>query len=446
MESFPKTLYAHHLDAIGSRWSEALAASGFDAAIVLAGQPATYFLDDQSAPFRPNPHFAQWYPDSDCPHSALVLVPGAAPRLLFYCPDDYWHAPPALPDWADAFDTETFASVEALEDRTQALARDHRRVAVIGERAGGNLGGEPNPQRLLHHLDYGRAWKTGFELAAMRVASRRAAAGHLAAERTFREGGSEFDIHLAYLAAARQTPEELPYHSIVAINEHAGILHYQHYESERPARVESFLIDAGASALGYAADVTRTYANEHDGLFADLVDGLDRQQRELIDGIRPGRNYLDLHEEAHRRVASLLATHGLVSCSAESAFENGITRAFLPHGLGHLIGLQTHDVGGHQVDAEGHLAPPPAVYPALRLTREVSPGMVFTIEPGLYFVPQLLAELRDGPGGRDVRWSAIEKLMPCGGIRIEDNVVVTDGAPENLTRDAFALQDPDTGR
>jgi len=160
----------------------------------------------------------------------------------------------------------------------------------------------------------------------MRAASHRAAAGHLAAARTFREGGSEFDIHLAYMAAARQTPEDLPYHSIVAINEHAGILHYQHYEPERPARVESFLIDAGASAFGYAADVTRTYAHEADGTFAALVDGLDREQRELIDGIRPGRSYLDLHEEAHRRVAALLAAHGLVSCSAESAFENGITR------------------------------------------------------------------------------------------------------------------------
>lgn len=446
METIPKSLYRQHLDTITERWSDALEASGHAAAIVLAGQPATYFLDDQSAPFRPNPHFAQWYPDSDCPHSALVLVPGAPPRLLFYSPEDYWHAPPALPEWANVFDTETFASVAALEDRLQAVAREHRRVAVIGERAGGNLGGEPNPQRLLQHLDYQRAWKTGFELAAMRTASRRAAAGHLAAERTFREGGSEFDIHLAYLAAARQTPEELPYHSIVAINEHAGILHYQHYQRQRPAQVNSFLIDAGASALGYAADVTRTYAQVAGGRFGALVEALDSEQRELISGIRPGRSYLDLHEEAHRRVGILLAEHSLVSCTAESAFESGITRAFLPHGLGHLIGLQTHDVGGQQVDADGHLAPPPAAYPALRLTREVSAGMVFTIEPGLYFIPQLLTELRGAPAGSDVRWSEIEKLVPFGGIRIEDNVVVTDGVPENLTRDAFAAETSGAGQ
>ncbi len=85
-------------------------------------------------------------------------------------------------------------------------------------------------------------------------------AGHLAAERAFRAGASEFDIHLAFLAAVRQTDEELPYPSIIALNEHAATLHYQLRDRQPPPRSLSLLIDAGASCRGYGSDITRTWA------------------------------------------------------------------------------------------------------------------------------------------------------------------------------------------
>ncbi len=433
----PEALAAHHL-TLTERWAQALDATGFDSALLLAGEALPYFLDDQGAPFRPNPHFAQWFPSRDCEHSALFLRPGQKPRLLFVSPSDYWHQPPQLPAWAHTFEVEELGDAEAVDARAQALIDDPTRTAVIGEGGSDNFSGVRNPQALLDHLHFHRATKTTFELEAMRKASRRAAAGHTAAARAFRAGGSEFDIYLAYLGAVGQTPEELPYASIVALNEHAGVLHYQHYDRERPARAAGFLIDAGASAWGYAADVTRTYASDA-GTFADLIGALDAAQQALIADIRPGQNYLELHEAMHRRLGDLLATHKLVTCSGEAAFAQGITRTFLPHGLGHLIGLQTHDVAGLQEDAGGTQRPPPAAYPALRLTREIGEDMVFTIEPGLYFIPQLLDALRQSPAGREVAWQAVEELIPCGGIRIEDNVrVVAQEGPENLTRDAFA--------
>jgi Xaa-Pro dipeptidase len=269
--------------------------------------------------------------------------------------------------------------------------------------------------------------------------------GHRAAAEAFAAGASEFEIHLRYLAAAGQTSEELPYSSIVAQNTHAGLLHYQHYDRDPPAIRRSFLIDAGACFRGYAADVTRTYAvaDAPDGtLFAALVAALDDAQRGLIATIRPGLDYLDLHVSAHRAIARILADHGIVTCSHDAAFEAGITRSFLPHGLGHLLGLQTHDVGGLQADPAGTPRPPPPEYPALRLTRTIDVDQVFTIEPGLYFIPLLLDTLRQSPASGLVDWSLVERLLPFGGIRIEDNVVVTADGVRNLTREAFGTAAP----
>lgn len=432
-------LYSQHLDTVAQRWQAALEFAGFEAAIIAAGRPRHYFLDDRAAPFQPNPHFAQWFPDGDCADAMLLIRPGHRPRLFFHQPRDYWHQPPRLPAWADAnLDAAVFAEADDLRNAVAAAMRDCNRPACVGEEPPGNLGAaEHNPALLLSHLHYHRAAKTPFEIDCMARANDRAAAGHVAARAAFEAGESEFDTHMRYLAAARQTPEELPYHSIVAQNGHAGVLHYQHYDREPPQPLLSFLIDAGASECGYAADVTRTYAADADGDFAALVHDLDAAQQRLIGDIRPGMDFADLHAAAHRVVAELLAAHGIVRCTPQAALDGGITRAFLPHGLGHLIGLQVHDVGGQQASPEGGLRPPDPAYPALRLTRTIEMDHVFTIEPGLYFIPMLLDELRAGSAAGEVDWNRIEHFTPFGGIRIEDNVVVTADGVRNLTREAF---------
>jgi Xaa-Pro dipeptidase len=118
---------------------------------------------------------------------------------------------------------------------------------------------------------------------------------------------------------------------------------------------------------------------------------------------------------------------------------SGVTSAFFPHGLGHPIGLQVHDVAGFQASETGGTIARPQGHPYLRMTRALEPGMVVTIEPGLYFIDMLLDELRAKPVAADIDWSQVERFRPYGGIRIEDDVVCTDGDPENLTRDAFGL-------
>ncbi|MCB1636022.1 MAG: M24 family metallopeptidase, partial [Xanthomonadales bacterium] len=237
---------------------------------------------------------------------------------------------------------------------------------------------------------------------------------------------------------AQQADVDLPYSNIIALNEHAAVLHYHGLDRAPVAQSRSFLIDAGASCHGYASDITRTYASD-DGAFAELVAGVERVQQSLCSQVRAGVDYRQLHLDCHQQLAGVLRDAGVLRIAAEEAVERGVSGTFFPHGLGHLIGLQVHEVGGFQADELGRSEiPKPAGHPWLRLTRTLQENFVVTIEPGVYFIPMLLEQLRAGPHADTVDWSAVERFLPYGGIRIEDDVRVTDGDPENLTRDAFA--------
>jgi len=154
--------------------------------------------------------------------------------------------------------------------------------------------------------------------------------------------------------------------------------------------------------------------------------------------VRANSSYPDLHIHAHHVLAGILKEHGFIRMSPESAVESGVSNVFFPHGLGHPIGLQVHDVAGFQASESGGTIARPAGHPYLRMTRKLEPGMVVTIEPGLYFVDMLLAGLREKPASKDIDWAKVDAFRQYGGIRIEDDVVCTEDEPENLTREAFS--------
>jgi len=155
---------------------------------------------------------------------------------------------------------------------------------------------------------------------------------------------------------------------------------------------------------------------------------MEAMQLRLCDRIKAGAPYEELHDESHRQVSAILKDAGLARGSVEEIDAKGISRVFYPHGLGHSLGLQTHDVGCRPID-------PKPENPFLRNTTKIDEGQVFTIEPGLYFIDALLAELRSKPEGKLVDWNLVEALAPLGGIRIEDDVHVTDAGVRNLTRE-----------
>jgi Xaa-Pro dipeptidase len=431
-----EVLFAGHLHHAQSAIDSALADLGYDCLVIAAGTPRLAFLDDQSYPFRANPWFSWLVPAAAAPGSQLQLVPGRAPRLNHVAPEDYWHSPPEAPHgpWTGLFD---IAVVPEAGTSGMAVDPSCRKVAWIAEEPPPVESWERNPPALLTRLEQARCLKSPYELACLREATRIGVAGHLAAERAFRQGAAEFDIHLAFLASVRQAEAELPYPPIVALNEHAATLHYQRRDVRPPARPLSLLIDAGAGWRGYASDITRSWAR-NPGLFASLIDGVHALQQELCNAVAPGIDWRELHFTAHRLVARLLRDAGVIRMEPEEALASGVSAAFLPHGLGHLLGLQVHDVGGFRPAADAEPIPRPPGHPALRLTRKLAPGMVVTVEPGVYFIDSLLARLRAGPHAHAVNWPLVEGLSACGGIRIEDNVVVTASGRENLTRTAFA--------
>ncbi|WP_397534535.1 Xaa-Pro dipeptidase [Roseateles sp.] len=433
------TLYARHLAELQRRSEDALARSGFDALAIASGIEKFAFLDDRPYLFQPNPHFKHWLPLTAHPHSWLLIRPGHRPRLVYYQPDDYWHVPPSDPSG------EWVAHFEIIVISEPAQARQHMqvdgRLAIIGEADAALEGLQPNnPEALLNLLHYQRACKTEHELEQMRAASRRAAPAHLAARQAFLAGASELEIHRAYLAACGHTDRDLPYTNIVALNEHGAVLHYQYQDAVAPAESRALLIDAGAQVNGYASDITRTWSAGGSAEFDALLAAMEREQLGLVDEVRKGVDYRDIHLSAHRRTARVLRALGIVQgLSEEALVAERITATFFPHGIGHLLGLQVHDIGGFMADESGTPSPKPEGHPYLRLTRALAPGMVVTIEPGLYFIPTLLNKLRATPQGAAVNWPLVERLARFGGVRIEDDVVCrADGAPENLTRDAFA--------
>jgi len=432
-------LYHDHLNEVRSRTDRALAETGFDHLVIAAGALHVAFLDDNTYPFRPNPHFKWWVPIVDNPNCLIVYTPGNKPKLVYYQPVDYWYKPAGAPRgfWVDEFDIHIIGEADHAKEYVPGTGS----VAIIGENAGEGAGAPvSNPEPLLHRLHWARAWKTDYEIACMRRANARAARGHVAAERAFREGQSEYEIHLTYLRAADHTEEELPYNNIIALNENASVLHYVLHERNHleDASRHSFLIDAGASVNGYASDITRTYSKKKDE-FQDLVDAMDEAQQSLVAAVKPDVNYPDIHMLAHRRVAELLARFAFVrDLDADGIVEKRISSTFLPHGVGHYLGLQVHDVGGFLADPTGNTIAKPEGHPYLRLTRKIEPRMVFTIEPGFYFIESLLGDLRKSDDAQYIDWDKVDRFRKFGGIRIEDDVVVTKDGSENLTRDAFA--------
>jgi Xaa-Pro dipeptidase len=427
-------LYGEHLKEVSARADRALAAGGYDGMIISSGSQLYYYLDDSTYPFRANPRYRAWLPDAT-PDCFVIYRPGSRPKLVFNQPDDYWYLPPAAPVgyWVGHFDLVVVRSPAELR-----LQAGQGRWAVLGEPHPATDGlGDHDPPAVTTPLDYGRAVKTPYEIECMALATVAGVRAHRAAEKAFRAGASEYDIHLAYCQAANAREEELPYNNIIAFDRHAAVLHYQVLDRQRPPGVKAFLIDAGAQHAGYACDITRTYSADPSE-FLDLIRSVDSTQQKLVDRVRPGVDYRDIHLEAHRSIAGVLLKHGIVTGSLDSVVETGLSSVFFPHGIGHLLGIMVHDAAGFAAGAGGGTREKPEGHPYLRLTRDLEPGFVVTIEPGIYFIDSLLAQARADERGRAIDWQRVEALRPFGGIRIEDNVVAKPGAPRNLTREAFA--------
>ncbi len=428
--------YRAHVERLQTAYATAAEELGFAGLVIHSGRPGKKSTaDDQYWPLRPTPAFAHWLPlvEPDC---ALLIAGGRKPRLVRPRVTDFWEGQAPITGehfWARF-------EIEEVDDPARTGGLLGPRTAFVGDDAGvGSAWGLPaeaiNPPALIEKLDLVRREKSAYELACLAAANRRAAAGHRRVVERFRAGGaSELDLHLAYLGATSQDDAEAPYKNIVAIDGNAATLHHVHYGRKPPATgtAHSLLIDAGATTHGYASDITRTEVSG-DGAAADqfraLVDRVGAMQQELCAALRPGLQFEELHDRAHQGLAAILRDLAIGRAGADELVARGITRIFLPHGLGHSLGIQVHDVGCKP-------RPPRPDNPFLRTTCEVFPGMVVTIEPGCYFIAPLLDRLRASADRTLVDWATIDALRGFGGVRIEDDMAVLgDGHPVNLTRE-----------
>ena len=435
------TLYQQHINRLCRIYDRGLellqqAGTAVDGVLLHSGRQQHYYSDDRGISFQGYGHFLHWL-WVNRPDQFLLIRPGDKPCYYKIVPPDYWYEQDIADDplWHDHI---KLVPLHRVDDLRKHLPPG--KFAYCGESdvVAGRLGIEPalvNPAALLHCLDFHRACKTDYELARLRQANRLALTGHDAARDCFLAGGSEYDIHLSYLTACGLLEEETPYTNIVAVDEKAAILHYQHKRRTPGTEGQVLLIDAGYRLSGYGADITRTTVRDSaHPVFRDLVQGMESIELELVAEVRPGKSCVDLHLDSLRKLAQLLLELAICRGSPDELLAQHIPQLFMPHGIGHLLGIHVHDTGGHLQDEHGTQSAPPEHSPMLRNTRPMQERMVFTIEPGCYFIPLLLAPERNTARGQLINWPLVDALTPLGGVRIEDNVCVLADGVENLTR------------
>ena len=434
----PAQTYANHVATLTSKYEQILAAG--QSVLIHSGTEHHYFGDDRAIVFQAFGHFAHWLPVNRPDHFVLVRA-GDKPRYFQVVPQDFWYdqslqidadLEPAI---HEAFDVVRLSSIDDVAKQTELTVCDYLGPDPSWAAAQGIAQAKTNAPALLAPLDFARAVKAKYEIDQLRLANQQGLVGHAAAAECFLGGGSEFEIHNAFLQACSLLEYETPYTNIVGLDTNAAVLHYQHKSRTRVPNAQLLLIDAGSRINGYGSDITRTTPSQHCHPVMDsLITGIEALELEIVASVKPGVAYPALHDQAIAGVASLLVEHGIAKVAKSELIERRLAHAFMPHGVGHLLGIQVHDVGGHQRNASGGRIEPPAHSPALRTTRMLSEDMVFTVEPGLYFIPMLLDPLRTGYAREALNWPLIDELIPSGGIRIEDNIRVTATGAENLTR------------
>ncbi len=284
-------------------------------------------------------------------------------------------------------------------------------------------------ERLSATLSELRRAKDPTELDRMRTAAQAAIRGHLLAMRTARPSVTERRLQIEIEAEFFRNGGERPaYGSLVGSGPRSAILHSSP-STRALAGGELLLIDAAPEYQGYAADVTRTTPTSARfvGIQRDLYQLVLDVQEAAIAAVRPGVEYKDLHLRACRQMAGGLVAMGLLRGDPDGLVERDAHALFFPHGLGHMLGLSTHDAGGCLA---GRTPSERFGLKWLRADLPLAENYVVTIEPGIYFIPALLNDPARRDQFRDaVNWELVDSLTPFGGIRIEDDVRVTaDGA------------------
>lgn len=392
--------------------------------LVASGEPVSVpGHGDQTYPFRPHSEYF-YLADRERPGCVLAFDPHAG----------WVDFVPAVSEkervWTGGQIPDEGVPASGLEE--WLAARKGRPVALLGC----PLNVEHDEElgtRLREVLTHVRRPKDDVELERMRQAARATAAAYARLPELIRPGVTERSVQIELEAEFfRAGAQRTAYDTIVGSGPNAAVLHFS--PTSRELREgELVLIDAGAEYDGYACDVTRTYpvgprfSPEQRDLYAIVL----AAQKRAVAGCRAGKEFRDLHIETAVDMTRGLVDFGLLRGEPESLVEQCAHYLFFPHGLGHMVGLGVRDASGRYPGRPKDERPH---FETLRLDLPLEPGYVVTIEPGLYFIPALLNDAERRQRYREqVDWDRVDRMLDFGGIRIEDNVLVTAGEPEVLT-------------
>lgn len=430
----------------------ALADAIGDEAILLVGHgalPRNYLANVM--PFRQDSTFLYF---TGCRRTdAALLIAGGRSTLVLPAPDVHdalWHGEVPPPQSEGALAGADGVVTTAMLPGLLAQAGRVHTLPVADPLANArlaNLIGQPvdaaHPEATSRPLAEAvialRLRRDASEVAEMRKAAAVTRGAMQAAMTATHPGVTDREIHGLIEGAFSAAGMAPAYPPIVTVR--GEVLHGS--ASGAPMeQTQLLLVDAGAeSATGYASDVTRTWpvSGTYSPRQRDAYEAVLAAEEAAIAMCRSGVRYRDVHLAACRVLTQALLDWGLLSGSVDGLVEQGAHAVFFPHGVGHLIGLDVHDLelfGDLAGYAPGRARSGQFGLSWLRLDRDLEPGLAVTIEPGLYFAPAIIgdATLRANLGDA-VRWSRAEEWIPFGGIRIEDDVLITDTEPDVLTHD-----------
>jgi Xaa-Pro aminopeptidase len=405
-------------------------------------------------PFRQDSAFA-YYCGVDAPgYDAILDVEAGTTTLYGDAPSldaVVWTGPQPTPEArAEAAHIEHVASSEDLAADLDAALRAGRRVHVLPPyrdthrlRLQSLLGLtvdrlEAYVSRLfVDAVVAQRSIKSREEVAELETALNITATLHTDAMRAAAPGVTEQDLVGRLMGTAHAHGGRLSFPPICSVR--GEVLHNHNYTNTL-SEGDVLLLDAGATAPSlYAGDITRvtpvggTFSDRQQAVYRAVLDA----QETALDAIAPGVPFRDLHLLAARVLTDHLQTLGLMRGDAETSVEAGAHALFFPHGLGHMMGLDVHDMEGLGEDRVGYAPDQDRSdqfgLRALRLARPLQAGFVVTVEPGLYFIPDLIRRWKaEDRHAAFINYAAIDDFMNVGGVRIEDDVLVTDDGPQVL--------------
>lgn len=401
--------------------------------IYIAGAKTQYWSHcDQTVPLRQDRYFNYLSGAFDQPNCHVVYEPRAKKLTLYLPPVDeddiMWSGLPLSPEQAlKIYDVDDVKFSDTLEADVKQL------VNVITIPDGASTLDVATSPKLLEALDETRMIKDEYELDLMRHAAKISDNSHLAVMSALPIEKNEGHIHAEFVYhCMRQGSKNQAYDPICCSGTDCGTLHYERNDQTLEDK-QLVLIDAGAEWQAYASDVTRTWPidGEWTPEAREIYETVHKMHDAAMAMIKPGVHWEDVHLKTHRVLIKRFLELGIFQNGCEEEiFETRISAAFYPHGLGHMIGMNTHDTGG-----KANYNDPNPMLRYLRIRRKLQENMVVTVEPGCYFNKFLLDHhVSASMKSKYINQKVLDKYWPVGGVRIEDDVVITANGPEDLTK------------